>query len=438
MEPNSITNLNLPNYKIGLCGFRNIGNTCYMNSILQLLLHTRIIFNFLLAKSNPFVDPNTELPFNELVKQKLINAEFVDFLEQGALFRLGEIERKKNKLDENTEITINKTEIDNFIDNSIILRLAEIINIIVYKGNSEITPNGFKHQIDKKIPSLRGWGQQDSHELLNGLLDIFIEETGIESEPSINNVPQSITDYINLLQNIKIRILNTKNTEEKKMIINELNEFKKRNFDVINKYNGLNYMTRVFKRRYNPMIYKLKTFMIDTLKCQNCHHENCNYQFHTILMLHIKPTLKECFDQMIEDEIVDRKCEICECRKAIKKTRIWRPGMILYIELCRFINLPNGRTHKLNSYVDIPDILDISEYCDTSMRTDRPNNTYKYKLKGMSNHMGDMGGGHYTANCVGIVDDKTWYHFDDSRVGKYPDSNIDKSSAYVLLYEMTE
>ncbi len=50
--------------------------------------------------------------------------------------------------------------------------------------------------------------------------------------------------------------------------------------------------------------------------------------------------------------------------------------------------------------------------------------------------MGTMQGGHYTADCVSITDNKTWYHFDDSRVSKHSSSNIDTSSAYILMYEM--
>lgn len=422
------------NPKLGLCGFRNIGNTCYMNSILQLLMHTKLILNFMLAKTNPFIN-NQNTSFCDGVKNKMIDADFVKYLEDSAIQRIGDKERKRLKLNEDDEVTINKSDIDNFIENSLTMKLAEIINTIVYKGNSTITPISFKQMVDLKIPALRGWGQQDSHELLNGILDNLIEETGIESEPSINNVPQQIHEYIEFLKLIRNKINSVETIDEKKIIIQELNQYKKNNNDIINKYNGLNYMMKIFKKRYNPMIFKFETFTIDTITCTECKHQTCNYQFYTIMMLHIKPTLKECFDNFIQEEHVERKCDVCNGNNAIKCTKIWRPGMILYIELCRFNNLPNGRTYKNNMDVEIPDEIDIREYCDNSMRTDMDYN-YKYKLKGISNHLGNLGGGHYTADCVSIVDDSTWYHFDDSHVSKYSGSNIDKSSAYILLYEM--
>lgn len=109
--------------------------------------------------------------------------------------------------------------------------------------------------------------------------------------------------------------------------------------------------------------------------------------------------------------------------------------MLLYIQLCRFNHLPNGRIMKNNRNIEIPEILDITDYCDKTMITDKTLN-YKYRLKGISNHMGSLNGGHYTADGVSIVDDKTWYHFDDSRVAKHQTIPIDTSNAYILMYEM--
>jgi len=48
--------------------------------------------------------------------------------------------------------------------------------------------------------------------------------------------------------------------------------------------------------------------------------------------------------------------------------------------------------------------------------------------------MGGMGGGHYTAYAKNL-DNKEWYHLDDSRTSKV--GNVDSivsSSAYVLYY----
>jgi len=435
--------------KIGLCGFRNIGNTCYMNSILQLLIHSKLIVNFLLSKSNPFVCENPESKIElelELESELNYDGEFMDCLKESSLSKIGEKERKRLKLSELDDIIVNKSEVLNYIDNSLTIKLAEIINTIIYKGNSCITPNIFKHIIDRKIPTLRGMGQQDSHELLNGIFDNLIEETGMDSEPIINNVPQIIKDYVDFLQEIKKRIRSTNEINERKLIVQELNEFKKKNNDVINKFNGLDYMIKVFKNKrtnvldtsstgHNPMIFNLLTFVVDTFTCIECKFSSCKYQYNTNLMLHIKPTLNECFDQMIEEELIDRKCEICNCAKATKKTKLWRPGMTLFIELCRFSSLPNGRLWKNNTNVEIPHELDIAKYCDSSMVTETAL-TYKYKLKGISNHMGNMNGGHYTADCVSITDNNTWYHFDDSRVLKHSNDNIDTTSAYILLYEM--
>ena len=421
--------------KIGLCGFNNIGNTCYMNSILQLLLHNNIIVDFLFSKSNPYQNQN-----------KIIG-EYTDYLYHGAINRNGESERKKLKLSNDDEVSINRSDINEFIANSITNKLADILNTIIYKGNSCITPTGFKQVIDHKIPSFRGWAQHDSHELLLQILDNIIEETGIESEPEINIVPNFIKDYLNYLQEIKKNVQFAKSLEEKKQIIFEFNQYKKSNNDLINKYNGLNYMIKVFKNRYNPMIFKLKTFIVNTITCTKCKNQTCNYEDTSILTLPVTNSLNDCFNEFIKtEEIENYSCAICnEKNKAIKTSKILRPGMTLFIHLNRFKQLPNGRTLKNNTDVSIPMEIDITQYCDNSMKTKLESNldsdlklfsSYKYRLTGMSNHHGGMGGGHYTANGVCIVDHQTWYEFDDSRVSKIKNSNhIDTSSAYILMYD---
>ena len=425
--------------KIGICGFNNIGNTCYMNSILQLLIHSKLIINFLLAKSNPY---------NEQEENNENNiGEYYTYLKQNIIDKMGEKKRTIMKLSDDDIINIDKEEFDNELEKysqkSITVKLAEIINIIIYKGNSSITPKNFKFSIDKRLPNLRGFNQQDSHELLNGILDIIIEETGNDSDPTINNVPDLIKLYLEYLQTIKMRLNSTSLIEEKKTIINDFNEYKKQNKEIIDKYSGLKYMTNVFKKKrknsydtsttgYNPMIFNLLTFNIDKFKCVNCDNESFKYEYNTIISLPVKSTLDESFQDFIQEELIDRRCEICKYEKSIKKKLLWRPGMTIFIQLCRFNN-NRGNICKNNTKVDIPLLIDLTNYCDNTLKTD---NSLKYKLRGISNHIGSLNGGHYTADCLSFIDDKTWYHFDDSSVGKHKTCNFDTSSAYILLYEI--
>lgn len=433
--------------KIGLCGFKNMGNTCYMNSILQLLMHSRTIINFLLCETNPYTDNENNLTFVELIVKDLIKAPFINFLKENTLDKLADQERKNSIFNSyNDTISVSITDYKISLENSLTIKLADIINTIIYKGNSCITPNGFKKIIDKKIPALRGYGQQDAHELLIGIFDILIEETCVDSSPVINNVPDSIKEYKNLLEETRINIRKKESLEEKKKCIEELNKYKKINKSVINNYNGLKYMSEVFgnKRKnsfdttttgYNSLVFNLLTLNVNILNCTECSNSIYKYEFSTILSLDVKDSLYESFQNFVKNEIIERRCEICNNNKTIKRKQIWRPGMLLYIQLCRFHNLPNGHVYKNNKSIKIPDILDISEFCDNSMKTDK-SLTYKYKLKAISNHMGSLNGGHYTADAISIVDNLTWYNFNDSQVGKHQQKYINSSSAYILMYEM--
>ena len=56
-----------------------------------------------------------------------------------------------------------------------------------------------------------------------------------------------------------------------------------------------------------------------------------------------------------------------------------------------------------------------------------------YDLYAVSNHMGSLYGGHYTAHCRNSLNGQ-WYEFNDSSVSKSSEKHLVCSSAYVLFY----
>ena len=59
----------------------------------------------------------------------------------------------------------------------------------------------------------------------------------------------------------------------------------------------------------------------------------------------------------------------------------------------------------------------------------------KYKMYAMVCHSGVLGGGHYVSYSRGGAEEEKWYCHNDSACKEVPELNIDKSSAYILMYE---
>lgn len=57
-----------------------------------------------------------------------------------------------------------------------------------------------------------------------------------------------------------------------------------------------------------------------------------------------------------------------------------------------------------------------------------------YDLEGIVNHYGGLGGGHYTANALNMMDSR-WYEYSDDRVSVVEnEADLVTSAAYVLFY----
>jgi ubiquitin C-terminal hydrolase len=408
--------------KIGLCGLNNMGNTCYLNSVLQLLIHSKVFLSFLLQD-----DKN-----------------YSYYLEQASIRRLGKLYRKKHNLTENDQATIKRSDIDKLMKYSITEKLYEIVHVILNKGNSLITPVGFKEILDLKTDDFRRHTQHDPQELLIKILENIEEETGIKTNifeltnetEFYKKYKEILINYDELLKNNEKKLLEISEINERILFNNILNNYKMQYRNIINQYNGLTFAKNIFNTKFNSFIFNTNIILVKNVICSVCNNVNVTYETKTILELEICDTIHDSFVKLTNNEqLLYHTCDICKSyEKSEKNLKIWKPPLLLFIHLTRFKQTSFNKVSKNKSFIDIPKEINISEFYDNSIIDSFKVN--KYILKGIINHHGgSLNSGHYTADCISI-NDNSWYHFNDSDVSKYSGNNIDISAAYVLMYEI--
>ncbi|XP_073006210.1 ubiquitin carboxyl-terminal hydrolase 8 [Typha latifolia] len=145
-------------------------------------------------------------------------------------------------------------------------------------------------------------------------------------------------------------------------------------------------------------------------------------------------TLYACLEAFLKEEPLGPEdmwyCPCCKKhQQASKKLDLWRLPEVLVIHLKRF-SYSRFMKNKLETFVDFPvHDLDLSTYITYSNKE----SSNHYRLYAISNHYGNMGGGHYTA-YVYHEGEKRWYDFDDHHVGPISEESIKTSAAYVLFY----
>jgi ubiquitin carboxyl-terminal hydrolase 4/11/15 len=148
--------------------------------------------------------------------------------------------------------------------------------------------------------------------------------------------------------------------------------------------------------------------------------------------------LSACLSAYTEEETLEESdawyCSTCkEFKCATKKIDLWRLPKLLIIHLKRFSYTSVWRD-RINTLVNFPlDGLDLQEWVSETAPQKEPNQVV-YDCYAVSNHMGGLGGGHYTAYAKNL-ESKQWYHLDDSRTSPVGNTkNIVSSAAYVLYY----
>ncbi len=146
-------------------------------------------------------------------------------------------------------------------------------------------------------------------------------------------------------------------------------------------------------------------------------------------------TLEDCMTRFLEPEVLSETdawfCPGCRAHvQAEKQIGLWSLPPVLVVHLKRFAFLSNRYREKLEDRVEYPlKGLDMSRFV---LPGAPGRGALMYDLFAVSNHMGGLGGGHYTAYARPNDD---WWLFNDESCSKVQDpASIVSPSSYILFY----
>lgn len=355
----------------GYTGMVNLGNTCFLNSCIQVINHTY-----------------------ELVE--LFNDKKIVLL------------MKQNIPDYN------------------IIKEWEELREIMWSNNGIISPNKFVFNIhklakEKKRDLFTGWAQNDMSEFLLFIIECMHNTISHSINIKINGIKENNTDEL------AIQCYSMLKTVYSKEYSNIMDIFYGIYVSQIISIDGKTVYTN------NPEHYFILDLPIPTEK-ENIFRRSRVADVNETLNSGDtvrRISLYDCFDLFTEEEILENdnawfNDKTGKKENIKKKIIIWNFPNILVITLKRFSQ--NGE-HKLNQLIDFPiQNLNLKKYVKGYN-----SNSFKYELYGVCNHYGSVLGGHYTSFVKNALNE--WIHYNDSNVEIIKNVNeIISPSAYCLFY----
>jgi len=275
-----------------------------------------------------------------------------------------------------------------------------------------VSPKQMHRVLEQFAPHLmEGYEQQDVQEFLAYMLDGLSEDLNLVKEKP---PPDTMTE----------------------------DETEKMYADMEDKY-GEEYVAAMHWKKY---LLRNKSFLVDIcqgqlrsiLTCTECGYFSKTYDPYLYLSLPVNVNMRSISDSLntfLVEETLDGddrwRCKRCKKKVvAKKKMDIYKAPSVLILHLKRFsFNYRTGATAKVNTFLDIPLTLNLSEYIVSTHK-----DSLTYDVIGVCNHTGPHGFGHYTCTCKHPMDN-SYYHFnDDEEVFRVDDpEDVISASAYVLF-----
>lgn len=403
---------------VGLC---NLGNTCYMNSALQCLSH---------------VTPLTLFFLSESISTHVTN--------------------KSNLSELNTHGEVTRA-------------YAQLIWNMWKGSSSTFSPANLHDVISKKAPEFSTYEQQDAQEFIYFLLNAIHNE--------LQNNTKDENTIIKRLFHGTIQSTTTclKCKKHRKITSNAISFFplplveKKRSFQIhfisydgyttttdievpangsvenlVQEFAELKRLSRhrllVLSQTSPPEVYPMTKSLNEIIEhvitiCDEGYDDKGSYSSSTLLHT-TRVSLKKIISEFLTPEQLNKFWLCPECKlqtNVLRKIELCTLPSVLVLQLKRFID-ENGYIRKLDTLVEF-DIneLDMGKFLPTKPSCSK--NTV-YDLIAVSNHIGSVYGGHYTAYARESVG-APWYLYNDSRVSRiYSEDKVASQNhdAYILVY----